>query len=735
MSTVEQTQARHALAEAERLAAAGYQLTPVTIRRRDDGKKGATFHAQGGWRHESAWTTDPQQLRAWWVDHPDASFAVRTGTAAGVDVVDLDVKGDIDAVAWWAQQGHPLTAMVVNTPTGGMHLYARTDRLPTSAGVFAPGVDTRGDGGLVFAPGAYVVDEDGTYAVQGPLVPVDRLAPLPGDLAHAIRSATPAGAREYRADGQTVFKDRAVIIDKCRARVDALAALPPRTGGSTFRDAQMGAAMMLGRLVEAGAATHAWAVDELERATIAVWGSMSAADVDNITSGLADGPRKERWRFRPEATPLNRQSALADGGHEITVDALHGGTDERLREALGEDGFEELHRRKVAERVRSLRAEREARDQLAAENRAPLSIMDVDAFLDAPPPDYLVPKMLYRDGLAVVFGAPGAAKSFLVLDIALCLSTGTPWRGRPIGRGKVHYVMAEGQATNTLRTLAWLHHRDVDRAELRGWFTPITEPVMLTDAGIVDYVLAVAADQPDMIILDTKNLMFAGKESQGDDYGAMLRVLHRLRAAAGGCAIVLIDHSGLTDDGRTRGSNAQKGGVETEVRVVDDNGIRRAEITRDKSGKVGATWHYRLHQVDEVPHPADVEAPAVCVEVDATDLLTGGAFAGTVEDWNTASQAPLPDDVAAWDKAGRTAIKALARFMRYSASGGVGFTAPQATRAVRERYVDERGKPKWSADTVTRAWGALVELGRLQVAESGGSVSRSLWVARPGDPD
>jgi hypothetical protein len=63
---------------------------------------------------------------------------------------------------------------------------------------------------------------------------------------------------------------------------------------------QNGAAMMLGRLVEAGAADRGWAVEELERATVAVWGSVNTDDVLHIENGLRDGPAKERWRWRED---------------------------------------------------------------------------------------------------------------------------------------------------------------------------------------------------------------------------------------------------------------------------------------------------------------------------------------------------------------------------------------------------------------------------------------------------
>lgn len=564
---------------------------------------------------------------------------------------------------------------------------------------------------------------------------------------HAVGDGTASPAGPATAFGRKIEQgasrhDAAVEVACWATREARAGCYPAAAARGALRDAFVAA------LAEARGGQRLAGVAEARREFESVW----AWAVGQALSMSVEQCRA-RVRGPKMATPLPRRdddgaaatSALHDTPTEVHVDAWSDRVraeqaNAEMREALGPEAFEEMLARdaeakfdaEIDARARSMRVDRAARERLAAEDRPPLAIMDVDDFLDAPPPDYLVPGMLYRDGLATVFGAPGAAKSFLVLDVALALATGTSWRGQSLGRGRVHYVMAEGQATNTLRTRAWLHHRGVDRAELRGWFVPIVEPVMLTEAGVVDYLVRVEADRPDLIVLDTKNLMFAGEESKGDQLGAMLRVLHRLRTTAGGCAVVLVDHSGLGDDTRARGSNAQKGGMETEVRVVDDNGIRRAEVTRDKSGQTGATWLYRLHQVEAVARPAGVSAPAVCVEVEQADLVA--SFAAVTDDWNEATQAPLPADIVDYSGRGRTAVKALARFMRYSASGGVGFTMANAVKAVRGKIVDSSGKPAWSEDTVQRAWGALVDLGRLQVAETGGSTARSMWVERDGDP-
>lgn len=711
-------------------------------------------HPVGGWSTMAA-TELPDKLVERYFARAPRNIGIACGPS-GLLVLDEDELGALGALA--AERAEELpTTYRVRTSRGWHYYFTRpADRLiGNSPGpvLTAHHIDVRGGasrsaphGGYVVAAGSthatghrYAAEDDAVIPAPAPewilaLLDADDESDPDGEDTPISRTATGGDLTRWTDEPRYGYPDQ--LVGQYRRHLDGV-----RSRGGGFRHELYLAALDAHRLVACELLTAEQMDADLVAAIARVWGAKPDADDKHIVGVEArQAAQASPWRVLPpggvdSVEPLggrDRTSPLAERGETVHADAL--GSIEAMRAGLGEDAAAELHRRTVSERAYRLRIDREAREQLAAENRAPLAVMDVDAFLDAPPPDYLVPGMFYRDGLAVVFGAPGAAKSFLLLDIGLSLAAGTAWRGAPLGRGHVHYVMAEGQATNTLRTRAWLHHREVERAELRGRFTAIVEPVMLTDAGVTDYLVRVVADQPDMIILDTKNLMFVGEESKGDAYGAMLRVLHKLRAAAGGCAVVLIDHSGLGDDTRTRGSNAQKGGVETEIRVTDDCGIRRAEVTRDKSGTVGAAWLFRLHQVAEVARPAGVAPPAVCVEVEQADLLTGGAFAGSVEDWNEVTQPPLPLDIVDYAGPGRAAIKALARFMRYSASGGVGFTLAQANRAVRERYLDDRGRARWSPDTVSRAWGALVDLRRLSVAETGSSTSRSLWVAQVDDP-
>jgi AAA domain/Bifunctional DNA primase/polymerase, N-terminal len=329
-------------------------------------------------------------------------------------------------------------------------------------------------------------------------------------------------------------------------------------------------------------------------------------------------------------------------------------------------------------------------------------------FRSTPRPSYLVPRMLYRNGLSVIFGEPGSGKSYLILDIALSLATARSWQGhrltgRDNGPGMVHYVMAEGRDINLVRAEAWEHYHDVSPEAVQGHFRVIGAGVLLTEPGIRNYLALVRKDQPDLIVLDTRNALSTAKESAGDEYGAMLRVLNTLREAAHalGCAVVLIDHSGLGDKGRARGSNAQQAGVHTEIVVTKPGdgaaGIYTARVTRNKAaGPRVVEWHWRLHELPELTAgDPDMDVPAVCVAAEPgdhrpislvptwRDVELTDAIRQAIDDTRT------PDGKA---HPGKREAKDIMRIMRAAADREEGHTQADL-RAIMAQPLTPDGKP------------------------------------------
>lgn len=265
----------------------------------------------GRWCHGfHAATLDCDRIRQWWGARPDLGVGVATGPA-GLVVIDIDAHGaelpgrerllpgipiaDTVDLTGLANGFHTLgvlaalrgatspadddTTLRVRTPSGGLHVWYRTEggpRWQCSAGsgsgrALAWQVDVRAHGGYIVAPGT--VTPAGVYrplgAVRGP-------APLPGWLAGELERTghLPAGsapgprpvpprARQavIAAGGGRAASDR--VLAGVLAEVAGCAATPE---GAAFSEKLNRAAYTAGGLVAAGHLTEAEALRALEDA-------------------------------------------------------------------------------------------------------------------------------------------------------------------------------------------------------------------------------------------------------------------------------------------------------------------------------------------------------------------------------------------------------------------------------------------------------------------------------------
>jgi putative DNA primase/helicase len=106
-------------------------------------------------------TTDLVQLWGWWAKWPWALPALPTGRPSGVVVLDIDVKEPraygFDTLETLGLSHLPETPIAI-TPSGGCHIYFACHpvvEIRNSVGKYGlgPGVDIRGEGGLVVLPG------------------------------------------------------------------------------------------------------------------------------------------------------------------------------------------------------------------------------------------------------------------------------------------------------------------------------------------------------------------------------------------------------------------------------------------------------------------------------------------------------------------------------------------------------------------------------------------------------
>lgn len=162
--------------------------------------------------------SDEKMIRGWWRQWPEANVGVVTGEAAGLYVVDVDLKsgGDISlmelceraAVDW------PDTLTVL-TGSGGFHYYFQFPSgldLRNTGGRLGRGIDTRGNGGFVVAPPSLHASGS-RYVWVNDLAPAPLPEPLLKLLTEAKGTAAPRPAAKARSQARSGPATGAVITE------------------------------------------------------------------------------------------------------------------------------------------------------------------------------------------------------------------------------------------------------------------------------------------------------------------------------------------------------------------------------------------------------------------------------------------------------------------------------------------------------------------------------------------
>lgn len=129
-------------------------------------------------------TTDPDQIAAWWGQHPTANIGVPTGAASGVVVVDVDVHGPVNGFDAFGRAHEAGLVdgwqLLVSTPSGGMHAYypAMPGGEQRSWQAARAGVDFRGDGGYIIVPPSIVNGDRGSASYRARRIGSGRAASL-----------------------------------------------------------------------------------------------------------------------------------------------------------------------------------------------------------------------------------------------------------------------------------------------------------------------------------------------------------------------------------------------------------------------------------------------------------------------------------------------------------------------------------------------------------------------------
>ena len=170
-------------------------------------------------------------------------------------------------------------------------------------------------------------------------------------------------------------------------------------------------------------------------------------------------------------------------------------------------------------------------------------------------PDYIIDELFETETLGLLFGDPGCGKSFLAVDIALAVASGTQFHGRDVKQGSVFFIAGEGHNGLARRFAAWAKARDVSLAG--GPLFKSERAAQFLDGAsakaVADAVASLAKDhgQPTLIIIDTLARNFgAGDENNTKDMSEFVVAVDDLKARFPGCAVLIVHHSGHAEKQR-----------------------------------------------------------------------------------------------------------------------------------------------------------------------------------------
>ena len=196
-------------------------------------------------------------------------------------------------------------------------------------------------------------------------------------------------------------------------------------------------------------------------------------------------------------------------------------------------------------------------------------LYDEAYLMSMPPVEWMIDGILTKHGFAVMYGQPGTGKSFIAIDMALCMAHGLPWHGRDTKAGTVLYIAGEGVGGLGKRVKAHKLHNEI---EGNGSLKVLPIAVDMVDPESVEKLIRTIDGlntEFSCLVIDTVARSMTGEENSATDMSAFVRGCDAIKHHTG-CGLLAIHHAGK-DASRgmnsMRGSSALAGAADTVLAV------------------------------------------------------------------------------------------------------------------------------------------------------------------------
>jgi hypothetical protein len=473
-------------------------------------------------------TLDLEQIKAWWADEPNLNIGVSPGEH--YVVFDFEGEGKGNDLAKSLKLFTRKTGMtidltdnfVVDTPSGGVHVYYKTDpfdeRVYTSTVNFVKGCDIRAAGGYVLGPGSTV---DG-------LPYKSRCSKLPRTMPEGLGQLLPT--KRERVENNTADERELDLVNNCKRAIQFLKDSEPAIEGQGGDS----------------------------------WTFATAAKVRNF--GISEERCLEFMlaHFNPRCEPPWEPDELG-----VKVANAY----EFAMEKQGVDGGDP----NLA--FGDMIAEQETLVETAVEQFQFLGKAEVENW---PAPVWSIKKLLPARGLGFIIGPWGSYKTYVAIDLAASIATGRDFASREFKRGgTVIYLAGEGPYGVKMRFQAWFTHMGMGWSE--NLFLVDKLPNFGDPEQVKAFIAQAKALGPVLIIVDTISMASLGAdENSAKDMGLVLQGMKAMRDQLD--AFVLgVHHMGKDKSKGSRGWSGLPAAADVEIQVTADSDKKEAYVLLNKS--------------------------------------------------------------------------------------------------------------------------------------------------------
>jgi hypothetical protein len=211
--------------------------------------------------------------------------------------------------------------------------------------------------------------------------------------------------------------------------------------------------------------------------------------------------------------------------------------------------------------------------------------------LDGKSAKFLVKDLLPASGAFCLFGAPGAGKSFTMLDLAVAVTSGQEFAGQIAEQGLVVVLAGEGEFGLKRRLAAAAQERRCPDALEKIW--SVQGPFDMAQDGealkeVLLNIQACAGEPVRLVIVDTLSQTFgSGDQDKARDMQAWLHGVATMAAGFTDTLVGVVHHSGWAEN-RERGSTALRAALDLLIEQKKDG--NRIILKPIKNLRDGEPW-------------------------------------------------------------------------------------------------------------------------------------------------